>query len=679
MIKETLGENKAAFWSSQISADNEMAKEKLINSETHPQLSALYKYDMLSRDTLIEFEVGITKYRGKEWISFPYETGIQLYRRENGQKVISSVKGSSPKDSLFGTFKSNQKGILILVKSPRETMLLNQLIGDRAKIVGLPSGEKSSLTKKQEEYLRVALEGINLIYVIIDTDNLNSKSISMKLASSISKKFPQKVYRVDITEHTKGAYKDVTDAIRDGKNSEYVMELLNASENINNINCITPRSNTLEIKPERFPLSIFREMPEKFGDVFKYVDRVENKDILLMASLPVIAAHMDKVFVRYGGERYSPDLYSMIIASAAAGKGYANQARQLGLRLSDFYEEENLIRSELNASQNRIGQTNIPSSLRTLFFPANSSSRALYDLLQANNGKGLIFETEIDTLLTAIGQDWGNFSDLTRKAFHHESCSLSRKGELLTLNDPRLSIFMSGTHDQFREMFKNSENGLYSRFAFYTFDSKPEWISQRPSESINQLHLYIDELSSWLLDLNRGLNERSAKLEVALAEHCWNQMDEYFCKKVIEFEEEEYPEELIANIRRSGIILTKICVVFTLLRAYHELGDELFLKNSITVQDIDFKNALTITDTILNHSFYLYGLLKDGNDGVLKNQRMVHFYNELPVFFSTKEAKKIGDSLNIPTASVGRYLSKLVSSGILTNIQHGEYAKVNYK
>jgi hypothetical protein len=300
----------------------------------------------------------------------------------------------------------------------------------------------------------------------------------------------------------------------------------------------------------------------------------------------------------------------------------------------------------------------------------------LYDLLQANNGKGLIFETEIDTMLTALSQDWGNFSDLTRKAFHHESCSLSRKGELLTINKPKLSIFMSGTHDQFRNMFTNTENGLYSRFAFYTFESKPEWISQRPSENTNQLHLYIDELSRWMFQLNRMLNERSKPLEVKLAGHCWEKMNEYFEEKVNEFVEEGYPEDLVGNLWRSGIILLKITMILTSIRAYQELGDQLNSKDSVTAEEIDFNNSLRIVDTLLSHSFYLFGLLKGESGDVFKNQKIKQFYDDLPAFFTTNDAMDVGYKLDISTASINRYLKKLTKNGLLAHLKHGEYTKV---
>ena len=64
---------------------------------------------------------------------------------------------------------------------------------------------------------------------------------------------------------------------------------------------------------------------------------------------------------------------------------------------------------------------------KMFFIPANSSSSAFIQALADNNFTGVIFETEADTLANTFKQEWGNFSDVLRKAFHHESTSLFRR------------------------------------------------------------------------------------------------------------------------------------------------------------------------------------------------------------------------------------------------------------
>ena len=52
-----------------------------------------------------------------------------------------------------------------------------------------------------------------------------------------------------------------------------------------------------------------------------------------------------------------------------------------------------------------------------------------------------------DTLSNVFKQEWGSYSDLLRKAFHHERVSSSRKenNKFTEVINPKLSIALSGT------------------------------------------------------------------------------------------------------------------------------------------------------------------------------------------------------------------------------------------
>jgi hypothetical protein len=59
-----------------------------------------------------------------------------------------------------------------------------------------------------------------------------------------------------------------------------------------------------------------------------------------------------------------------------------------------------------------------------------------------NDGIGLLFESEGDTLSQTLKSDYGNYSDVLRKAFHHELVSLSRRKdrEYCEVSNPRVSV-----------------------------------------------------------------------------------------------------------------------------------------------------------------------------------------------------------------------------------------------
>lgn len=72
---------------------------------------------------------------------------------------------------------------------------------------------------------------------------------------------------------------------------------------------------------------------------------------------------------------------------------------------------------------------------KMLFIPANNSTTGVFQLLFDNEGRGLMFETEGDTLAQAFKTDYGNYSDGFRKAFHHEQypTTAEQTGSMLIL------------------------------------------------------------------------------------------------------------------------------------------------------------------------------------------------------------------------------------------------------
>ncbi|GHV65986.1 hypothetical protein FACS1894199_08280 [Bacteroidia bacterium] len=112
-----------------------------------------------------------------------------------------------------------------------------------------------------------------------------------------------------------------------------------------------------------------------------------------------------------------------------------------------------------------------------LIIPANTSATGLFQILNDNNGIGLIFETEGDTLAQSFKSEHGNYSDGLRKSWHHEPISYNRRKnrEYVELKQPKVSALLSGTPQQVAALIPNPENGLFSRFMFYYMNIKPVW------------------------------------------------------------------------------------------------------------------------------------------------------------------------------------------------------------
>ena len=80
-----------------------------------------------------------------------------------------------------------------------------------------------------------------------------------------------------------------------------------------------------------------------------------------------------------------------------------------------------------------------------LFLPANPSSTAFIQILNENGGRGIMFETESDTLDNTFNSDYGNYSDHFRKFTHHESVSYMRRKdrEFVCIDQPCVRSVLS--------------------------------------------------------------------------------------------------------------------------------------------------------------------------------------------------------------------------------------------
>ena len=138
----------------------------------------------------------------------------------------------------------------------------------------------------------------------------------------------------------------------------------------------------------------------------------------------------------YDCRREYANLYLFVTAQASAGKGRLALCKNIVLpiheklraeyaRLKQVYDEEmtNFLKSKKADGVQRPKEP----AMKTLIMPAYSSATAMCQTLNDNDGVGLMFETEGDTLASTFKSEYGNYSDALRKAFHHESISYNRR------------------------------------------------------------------------------------------------------------------------------------------------------------------------------------------------------------------------------------------------------------
>ena len=677
------------FWAKENIQLIKSGMDRIQSEPDHEVVKTAFQYDCLQPETLQKFGCGIVDYYHKphsikySWLAIPYGTGCQLYRRNNDEKLMYSVKGSKPGNSLFGTKHTARKNILFVAKSPRETMLLYQEFAGLADVVGIATGEQGKISKELRSELKSQISASNYsdVYVFFDRDTEKAKSISSEFGAAILEQaretdFNGSVKLVDIHAATSGAYKDITDCIRADMDRRLIDGLLQDAETAKTAETAETATppNVAELfditTAPRIPDVVYENLPEVLKTRCSLIDEPHRRDVFLMASLPVVASHMENVIAGHADGYYTPDLYTLIVADPGAGKGIASKAKRLGETLNNTYLDNSkraIAEWEQLPDEAKI-KMDKPKE-RTLYIPANSSSRAIYDTILTNGGSGLLFETEIDTMLNATGQEWGNFSDITRKAFHHEAISINRKNERFFIDSPRLSICLSGTFDQFKKMFESAENGHFSRYGLYTFDVQRVWQSHRPTKRSRMLDESIKTASDYLFDVNRRLAQRTGPLYIDLTEKQWQAIDDTFAEKMQIIEDLDLSSYLHASNNRAAILSLRLSIIFIVLRVYDTNAQQITDLESLTPTDADLTAAIWLADTFIKHAIRLYQILPNATDTDGKGERYKKFTASLPNEFKTAEAIEIAEAMNVPKRTAERWLNTF------TRIGHGEYRK----
>ena len=214
-----------------------------------------------------------------------------------------------------------------------------------------------------------------------------------------------------------------------------------------------------EVMPT-LPDAIFNSIPEFLTKVTNVATTNEERDILLLGSLVTLSVAFPKLMGRYGDNPVNANLFLFISAKASAGKGILIHCRKLILpihlalreqaRLLKLKYEVELQDYNANKGNNPHAEKPEKPPQKMLFIPANNSSTGFFELLNDSGGRGIIFETEADTLSKSFKSEHGNFSDGLRNAFQHEPHSYYRRTdkELVEIPRPCLSVMLSGTPKQ---------------------------------------------------------------------------------------------------------------------------------------------------------------------------------------------------------------------------------------
>lgn len=432
-----------------------------------------------------------------------------------------------------------------------------------------------------------------------------------------------------------------------------------------------------------FPDAIFEELPDFFRRIFLLSVSKEERDILLLGSLVTLSSCLNSFKGYYDRMEVHPNLYLYVTAPASAGKGRLILCKNL---VNPIHWEkrkqahQELIRYEMdlkefNATKSKDLYIEKPEKPRVkmLFIPANNSTTGFFQILSDNEGKGLIFETEGDTISQAFKTDYGNFSDGLRKAFHHESISYYRRTdrEYVEVNRPCLSTVLSSTIGQIQSLIPSIENGLASRFMFYFMNVKEDWKNVFATASDESLSSSFNRLGQEFFTLSNSLAENE-HMEFELSKEQQDQFNDFFSKlqsKYIELNGLEF----VAIIRRLGLTAFRIMMVLSAMRI-PETGD---FSTTRQCHPADFYSTLSMVNVLARHASFIVSQLPENIKIERALNKKERFFESLPDIFNRKTYLELGKSITISESAAQSYIAKFCEKGLIVRDQRDTYIKTS--
>lgn len=438
------------------------------------------------------------------------------------------------------------------------------------------------------------------------------------------------------------------------------------------------------------PDELFDRLPDFLKRGLTHVRNKRERDILLLSMITNISGCLPGVRMNYGGMVYSADLYLVALAGSGRGKGVMQLAAILPAAIQEYYDELNRkdereyrqkllkwnLEERLAAQEKRVPDLDQCPEMpveRILKVAPNISKSQLILALEAGGAVGLVMNaSELDMISSAMHQEYGKHDDVMRAASQHEEVSSYFKTDhrLVVVSDPHLALCASGTPAQLHKFISSLENGMYSRVAFYVGQAHWEYKSANPGKARLDMRAYFKGMGEELLRMFIFLS--GSPTEVVFTEEQWKEHTERFRTYLREVvaEDDDSPGAIVL---RHGLMMSRIAMVLTALRKCEPQWNT----SEWECSDEDFHMAMQIVDVLLEHSL----LLSTSMDDTAGRIRPVKAFfklrpvlKKMPREFTYSELMAAANEAGLPTASVKRYLLRLVYYQIVEK-EDGKYRK----
>ena len=445
--------------------------------------------------------------------------------------------------------------------------------------------------------------------------------------------------------------------------------------------------------------------PAPLNEITAHGTTRAQQDIMLLGAVTVLGASMNShVRCAYGGKMISPSLQTFIVALPASGKGVLSLVRLLVEPIHDEirlhtaeamkqYRKEKGAYDSLGKERSQATPPALPPD-RMFLISGNNTGTGILQNIMDSEGIGLICESEADTISTAIGSEYGHWSDTMRKAFDHDRLSYNRRTdhEYREVKKTYLSVLLSGTPAQVKPLIPTSENGLFSRQIFYYMPAIHHWQNQ------------FDRNDSDLEDTFKALGmEWKDKLKNIV-------MNGIFTLHLTDGQKDEFNRlfsrlfvrsglangnEMSSSVARLAINICRIMEVVAMLRAMEQgeitaspyvspdphtatdnLKDHIVSRWDLLIASDDFHAVLSLAESLYRHTTHILSFLPNTEVASRGNADRDALVDSMEEEFTRASFLQKAGEMGIKSETASTWLKRMQKHGLVENVDgKGNYRK----
>lgn len=273
--------------------------------------------------------------------------------------------------------------------------------------------------------------------------------------------------------------------------------------------------------------------------------------------------------------------------------------------------------------------------------------------------------------------------------------------ERVVIEHPEISMVLTGTPGQVPAMFKDVENGLYSRILFYRLMTEKESFVEDAAVHRGITGQMVDEymhtLGMQLRNFYVRLQDKEQGVQFRLTDEQHQIFMSHFHDATLQYKElfrKGYDSDKAADnadgiMKRLGNICYRMMMVLSVTRLMEQIEQEpeFVLPDEVVCDPCDFERVMDMEPMLRFHNHLQYDELmvangtvlpmplEDGNEGDMLKPAQRLFFQALPDRFITQQALQVAVKMTISEKTARRYLIRFIELGLVIKKSRGSYEK----